>query len=145
MIIFSSCLNILFLKVSDRSEQPDCLTGTPGFPTTPTTTTTPRPIIFDLAARPTTKINVCRGTENTIIVPGNYSLFPVDIYYGVTTNGLCSSISASDCKSPAQITCLPNGDCKIQLYNDIIINDCNGRKADYISFEYRLLPRKMIF
>ena len=77
------------------------------------------------------------------MVPRNFSLFPVDIFYGVTTDGLCNSISATDCKSPAQITCLPNADCKIQLYNDITINDCAGRKADYISFEYRLLPRKI--
>jgi hypothetical protein len=85
--------NFIKFIVSDRASQQDCLTGTPAAPTTTTTTqttTTPQ-VIFDLAARPQNTSIICRGSEVTIQVPKNFTLFPIDLYYGVTKNGSCSS------------------------------------------------------
>jgi hypothetical protein len=81
----------IYYEFVDRSTQPDCITGTPAFPTTqPPTTTTPQ-VVFDLSARPVNKTIICRGSEATITVPKNYTLFPIDLYYGVSP-GQCKNI-----------------------------------------------------
>ncbi len=45
--------------------------------------------------------------------------------------------SSQDCKSVATISCSFNEDCKVSLYNDIVLNDCANKLADYIAFDYR--------
>lgn len=76
----------------DRSTEQDCITGTPQSPTTPPTTTTTRQILFDLTASAANRAVVCRGNTTKIDIPAGYSLFPIDVYYGVTKAQQCKNI-----------------------------------------------------
>ena len=87
-------INRFFYKthilVVDRSTQPDCLTGTPGMPTTPEPTTTTRQTIFDLSASNLNKVYICKGNTTTVTVPSSYNLFVLNYFYGVSSGPTCN-------------------------------------------------------
>lgn len=35
--------------------------------------------------------NICKGSEKVISIPSNFILFPLEYYYGVSTNGGCDA------------------------------------------------------
>ena len=138
--------NIIILNnlVVDRSLQPSCSTATPLPPTTqPTTTatTTPRPLVNNLAATGIFTATACKGQSSSITIPIDYQLYPINIYYGVTPNNTCTSISLQNCRSPATLTCQLQGTCTFSLLTDIVLADCDNKVANYIRVDYRLLPR----
>ncbi len=82
----------LYYQTVDRSTQPDCSTGTPVPPTQQVVTTTQAPLVRDLIATKLMKRTVCRGNETTIDIPKDFNLFPINYFYGVTTDFTCNTI-----------------------------------------------------
>lgn len=140
---FAQLNPFISLIVHERNAQPDCPTFTPAFTTTLPTTTTPQ-VVFDLVASPLYKSYTCLGNQTTILIPNDYQLFPLRVYYGVSKDYYtCKINSATDCQSPAQLTCSLQGSCTISLYNDIPISGCSDSSlsiANYIGLEYRFIP-----
>ena len=91
-LLYKKIVKFIFFLVTDRSDQPDCATGTPGSPTTTQPTTTLPPAVTDISASGYKSVYVCRGNTTTIQIPYNYQLFPINVFYGVAPNGQCSSI-----------------------------------------------------
>ena len=130
----------LTVIVADRNTQIDCPTDTPGSPTTTTPTTTTPPLIQDLFASTLNKATVCLGNQTTIQIPNNFKLYPINVFYGVTTDNTCRT-TANDCKVPTQLQCSLQGSCTISLYNDVPVAECgNTAIANYIGIEYRFIP-----
>ena len=133
-------LNLINFPVADRATQPDFPTFTPGSPTTTLPTTTTQPLVTDLVASTLYKSTICLGNQTTITIPNNFKLFPLSIFYGVTSDNTCKT-SASDCKVPTQLTCSLQGSCTISFYNDVNVPECGVTAiARYIGIEYRFIP-----
>ena len=61
-------------------------------PTAPPTTTKPPAFINDMIASGIYKLTACKGETKTITIPANFQLFPLNVYYGVTSDGTCNTI-----------------------------------------------------
>ena len=82
----------LYWEFIDRSSQPNCPTDLPTLPaTTSPALVTPMQELLDLAALDIKKEVICKGKELSIEVPSQYVFFPIDIYYGVTSDGTCTN------------------------------------------------------
>lgn len=111
-------------------------------PTTQMVTTTTPALVKNLTASSLMKNYVCKGNELTISIPTDFNLFPINYYYGVTSDLTCSTIRPQDCKSPAPFTCKTQINCKISFTTAIQVADCGGNIANYIGIEYRFIPCK---
>lgn len=61
-------------------------------PTTTQTTTTQRPAVVDLMASKVSNLYVCRGNSTRLQIPKDYNLYPMNVYYGVTSTQTCTGI-----------------------------------------------------
>ena len=51
-------------------------------------------------------------------------------------------LSDDGCKVPTVYPCPTNENCEISFYNDVELDYCNDKKANYIAIEYLYLPCK---
>lgn len=97
-MVFKKFWNRIFFQAVDRSTQPGCSTEipaspTPGtIPTAPATTPKPPAFVTNMIASGLFKLTACKDKEETISIPVNYQLYPLQVYYGVTFDGTCNTI-----------------------------------------------------
>jgi hypothetical protein len=143
--IFYRGFNIYYEFV-DRSTQPFCSTGTPLITTTPigqiSTATTPYvPLLVDHPISDIYEKQVCRGYSDVILLIRDYTLFPIDVFYGVTQSLLCEPTNSQHCKAPAPLNCnILSGTCSISLQTLVPVADCSYQPATYFVVRYRFVP-----